>query len=320
MNGFFWLICNLQNSTAEISSRIAKHLGPECIRLGHIVHEIDTTNSDVIKVTVEVKGSAQEPRRVFYGKHLVVTIPPSLYRTIIWKPNLPTLKAEMGENMPMGSIIKTVMYYKKSCWRDRGLSGEVFDPTPESPVVYCVDDTKPDGSYPAIMGFVTADAGLRLQELDIKERQEIISNHYKTALGIMQEPIGYLEKNWNNEPFVGGCYMNTCPPGVVTSFMKAIRQTTAGGRVHFAGTETAIRWAGYMDGAVESGFRAAAEILNVPFDYRHRPKQSLIPGKPVDFTTLERAMPSIGTLVKTSAVGAVVVAAGVMAGIAVRNV
>lgn len=67
-----------------------------------------------------------------------------------------------------------------------------------------------------------------------------------------------------------------------------------------------------MDGAVESGVRAAAEILNIPFDYRDRPKQSLIPGKPVDLTATEKAMPSIGTLVKSSVVGAVVVAGTVL--------
>jgi monoamine oxidase len=31
------------------------------------------------------------------------------------------------------------------------------------------------------------------------------------------------------------------------------------GRIHFAGTETADYWQGYMDGAVRAGERAAAE-------------------------------------------------------------
>jgi monoamine oxidase len=32
------------------------------------------------------------------------------------------------------------------------------------------------------------------------------------------------------------------------------------GRVVFAGEHTSVRWQGYMNGAVESGYRAAAEI------------------------------------------------------------
>ena len=33
------------------------------------------------------------------------------------------------------------------------------------------------------------------------------------------------------------------------------------GRIHWAGTETADYWNGYMDGAVRSGERAVAEVL-----------------------------------------------------------
>jgi monoamine oxidase len=33
------------------------------------------------------------------------------------------------------------------------------------------------------------------------------------------------------------------------------------GRIHWAGTETATRWMGYMDGAIQSGRRAAAEVI-----------------------------------------------------------
>jgi hypothetical protein len=34
------------------------------------------------------------------------------------------------------------------------------------------------------------------------------------------------------------------------------------GRIHWAGAETASAWNGYMDGAVESGERAAREVLS----------------------------------------------------------
>ncbi len=32
--------------------------------------------------------------------------------------------------------------------------------------------------------------------------------------------------------------------------------------IHWAGTETATRWMGYMDGALESGERVAREVLD----------------------------------------------------------
>jgi len=49
------------------------------------------------------------------------------------------------------------------------------------------------------------------------------------------------------------------PTGVLTQFGKTLREPFM--NLHFAGTETAMRWNGYMDGAMESGFRAVDEVL-----------------------------------------------------------
>jgi monoamine oxidase len=48
------------------------------------------------------------------------------------------------------------------------------------------------------------------------------------------------------------------PPGVWSDFGAALRQPV--GRLHWAGTETAEVFNGYMDGAVRSGERAASEV------------------------------------------------------------
>ena len=55
-----------------------------------------------------------------------------------------------------------------------------------------------------------------------------------------------------------GCYGAFATPGTLTRFGPALRRPA--GPIHWSGTETATRWAGYMDGAVESGERAAAEV------------------------------------------------------------
>ena len=49
------------------------------------------------------------------------------------------------------------------------------------------------------------------------------------------------------------------PPGAWTQFGPALRRPF--GRVHWAGTETAERWVGYIEGGIESGVRAADEVL-----------------------------------------------------------
>ena len=53
--------------------------------------------------------------------------------------------------------------------------------------------------------------------------------------------------------------MSILPPGAMTTGAAVVRQVT--GRVHWAGTETAVEWTGYLEGAIEAGLRAAAETL-----------------------------------------------------------
>ena len=52
--------------------------------------------------------------------------------------------------------------------------------------------------------------------------------------------------------------MSVPPPGVLTAFGPALRASV--GRIHWAGTETAEAWVGYIDGAIRSGERAAKEV------------------------------------------------------------
>ena len=56
------------------------------------------------------------------------------------------------------------------------------------------------------------------------------------------------------------CCVAVWGPGAVWSSGAAIRRPC--GRVHWAGTEAATEGQGFMDGAVESGARAAAEVVD----------------------------------------------------------
>jgi monoamine oxidase len=64
---------------------------------------------------------------------------------------------------------------------------------------------------------------------------------------------------WTDEKWSRGCPVGIYGPGTMLAYGDQIRQPV--GRIHWAGTETSTYWNGYMDGAVRSGERAAAEIL-----------------------------------------------------------
>ena len=77
-------------------------------------------------------------------------------------------------------------------------------------------------------------------------------------LGWAETPIiGSHQFVWEADPWSRGGYAYFDP-----SFDPALRPWLARpfGRIFFAGEHTSFRWQGYMNGAVESGRRAAAEV------------------------------------------------------------
>jgi monoamine oxidase len=63
--------------------------------------------------------------------------------------------------------------------------------------------------------------------------------------------------DWNADEFSQGTWMSY-RPGQLTRFHSAFQETE--GRLAFAGSDLALGWAGWMDGAVETGVRAAAQV------------------------------------------------------------
>ena len=74
------------------------------------------------------------------------------------------------------------------------------------------------------------------------------------------KPERCVDKAWAADTNARGCYGGYLPTGSWLMYGGALR--TPVGPIHWAGAETATRWAGYMDGAITSGIRAATEIAN----------------------------------------------------------
>ena len=74
------------------------------------------------------------------------------------------------------------------------------------------------------------------------------------------DPVDYLDHCWSLEPFAPGGPTAAVPPGSWTRFGRWLHQPV--GPIHWAGSETADEWTGFMDGAVRSGRRAAAEVAD----------------------------------------------------------
>ena len=67
---------------------------------------------------------------------------------------------------------------------------------------------------------------------------------------------------WATAPFTRGAYGSYNPPGVITALGEASAHPPA--PLHFAGADWSPQWPGYMDGAIRSGEKAAADALAAP--------------------------------------------------------
>jgi monoamine oxidase len=193
------------------------------------------------------------------SKRAIVAIPPSLTAGIAFSPPLPALRAQLIQRWPQGSAISVQLVYDEPFWRKQGLNGMTISNT--GPVKITFDNSPPDGSPGVLGGYVSGGTESRVwgQRPPAERRQAVLAN-YATYFGSeAANPRMYLERDWSVEPWTRGCAFGFTPPGVLLDYGEAIRAPVD--RVHWAGTETSTYWNGYMEGAVRSGQRAAAEAL-----------------------------------------------------------
>ncbi|XP_029458986.1 LOW QUALITY PROTEIN: amine oxidase [flavin-containing] A-like [Rhinatrema bivittatum] len=279
----------------QISERMMELLEGR-VKLQRPVIRIEQSGDSVVVETLN--------HELYEAKFLICAIPPGLTTKIHFNPELPALRNQLIQRLPMGSVIKCMVYYKEAFWRKMGYSGSMIIEDEEAPIGITLDDTKPDGSVPAIMGFILTRKASALTHLSTEERKKRLCQLYAKVMGTEKalHPVHYEEKNWCEEQYSGGCYTAYFPPGIMTQFGRAIRQPV--GRIYFAGTETATQWSGYMEGAVQAGERAAREVLcsmgkiSEKDVWMPEPESVDVPALPITTTFWERNLPSVQGLLK----------------------
>ena len=233
-----------------VAIRLAEALG-EAVVLGSPVHRIHQTNG-VVKV--------ESDRATVRARRAIVAVPPALAGRITYEPILPGARDQLTQRLPQGSVIKAQAIYDEPFWRAEGLSGIAADSG--SPASFTVDNSPVDGSPGVLVGFIEGDHARQLGRLEPSDRRRIVLESLGRSFGPRAaSPRDYVELDWSEEQWTRGCYGAHFPPGVWTQYGSALRQPV--GLIHWAGTETSSVWNGYMDGAVRSGERATAEVLEV---------------------------------------------------------
>ncbi|MGH3145115.1 MAG: flavin monoamine oxidase family protein, partial [Rubrobacter sp.] len=232
----------------EISVRMAEELG-ERVVLDSPVHRI-THSEDGVLVESELV--------VVRAGTVIVAVPPALRGRIEYRPALPAIQDGLSQRMPMGAVIKCHAVYDSPFWRDEGLNGRAESDT--GPCTVTTDNSPPGHEAGVLTGFILGrearEWGMRPAEARRSAVLGCLARYFgERAL----EARAYGELDWGAEVYSRGGYGGFATPGLLTDHGVAVREPV--GRIHWAGTETAAAWTGYMDGAVESGERAAREVL-----------------------------------------------------------
>jgi monoamine oxidase len=185
----------------------------------------------------------------------IVAIPPALRERIRFDPPLPSASTALAQRAPMGSMWKVLAVYPTAWWRQRGWSGMAIGNLPFLELT--ADSSPPSGTPGILAAFV---GGERARRLAPAEREAAILADLIAFWGeAAGSPLELIVHDWNAETWTGGAFTAYLTPGAWTSVGEALRQPV--GPVFWAGTEAAVRWPGYFEGAIQAGRDAAAAAL-----------------------------------------------------------
>ena len=189
---------------------------------------------------------------------VISTIPPQLLASNInIEPEIENerLALMLQTHTWMGESIKFAFSYVKPFWKENGLSGMGFS---QSGVIQEVHDhSNFENNFFALKGFLNPD----LVRLNEEQRKELVINAMAKLFGHeAKEFISYKETLWINEKNTSIKESAPLSPHQNNGH-PLLAEPLLNDRLIMAGSETSTRFPGYMDGAVNSGLRAAQETI-----------------------------------------------------------
>jgi monoamine oxidase len=205
----------------------------------------------------EVRAAIKQGRTVaqMTCDYVVLALPASLLRRVPITPALPAQQHDAIARLKYGKATKTLLQFSSRFWRAVGRPRAFGSDLPVGAAWEANEDQR------GRAGILTLLAGGSASDAT----QTIVAKNGMRGLASSLDWLGSADAEllrsrqvvWETDPWARGGYAYFDP-----SFDPSIRQWLARpfGRLFFAGEHTSFRWQGYMNGAVESGRRAAAEI------------------------------------------------------------
>ncbi|KAK7507774.1 hypothetical protein BaRGS_00000739 [Batillaria attramentaria] len=246
--------CRVKGGVQQLASHIVQKIGRKNVKMNQVVTHIVQTDERVRVVTSN--------RLQVNCQRVVMAIPPHHAASVNVMPPLPSTKLALLKSVPLAFLVKFAVTFEEPFWVADGPGGKcygfqsVLEDGDRRPVGIVYDASSARGN-PALSGFISSPEGF---EDDPKRRQAAIIDLLEDIVGPgVRNFVDFTQRDWSREPYNGGCFLKSLMPGTTKYFNNVIRESVD--RIHFAGTETATVWCGFMNGAIQSGFRAGTEVL-----------------------------------------------------------
>lgn len=239
----------IRGGAQAIAEALAAKVGAGRVHLGRAVTRV--VHDDTGVTVHDARGDAWRAGRV------VVAVPVPLGARVAFEPALPPLRTQLMERSYMGAAVKCFARYDTPFWRARGLSGEAA--SADGLISVTFDQCAEDGGSACLLAFVGGRAARTWHTRAPAERKRLVLERLALYFGPEAlAPIAWAEADWSTERWSGGGPVALFPTGTLSTHGPALRAPI--GRIHWAGSETARVCMGFIEGAVESGLRAAEEV------------------------------------------------------------
>ena len=219
-------------------------------------------NSEVVSIQLLADGVAvtykqNETYQTLHSAFAILAIPLTTARLIDFHDSLPLAHRRMVDEVSYGAVTKVLIQYRKRFWEEKGWNGRLAT---DAPIVYTWHATSHlEGEDGILTVYTGGDPAAKLSVLSDEERIGVAVAEIEKLFPGSTDLIEHTATiAWPNEQFTRGSYM-ALAPGEVTAHWGALMHPA--GRLFLAG-EHATPLQGFMEGAVESGQRAARMILS----------------------------------------------------------
>jgi monoamine oxidase len=238
-------VYHCKGGNQQLAQKLAAEIGAERILLNMPARAV-TIGSDGVVV-----GCADG--RTFAGDDAILTVPPSVWDGIAFAPKLPEmLRPQMGRN------VKYLISLKNRFWLADNLSPESLSNGNVQATWELTAGQEGDGpaGMLAYSGGPAADAmrAIPAGERDAAYREELSKRYPNYAEAFVAGRF----MDWPAVPWTMASY-SFAAPGEVTTMGPILHQGIAG-RLHFAGEHACYKFAGYMEGALQSGIAVARRM------------------------------------------------------------